>query len=98
MFIRWSVTPELIIISDSLDVINEDSNKPSEKTDDQKTSLDGLDEILPGLPGDTDVDQGLSQGLAQIDSKTLEDLFKGVLNEGNSPAAQTQGEILFCTN
>jgi len=56
--------------------------------------LDNLDQMLDhslemNKEMEADVDSLLSQELAQIDSKTVEDIFKGVLEQGPAPSPTT---------
>lgn len=56
-----------------------------------KDKLDDLDQMLsPNLDMDreiADVDLMLTRGLEQIDSKTVEDIFKGVLSTDQAPSS-----------
>ncbi len=72
-----------------------------------KDKLDDLEQMLsPNLDMDreiADVDLMLTRGLEQIDSKTVEDIFKGVLstdqaNTSSSPAASEYSSQFGCKN
>ena len=66
-----------------------------------KDKLDDLDQMLsPHLDMDreiADVDLMLTRGLEQIDSKTVEDIFKGVLSTDQAPSSSPSASK-YCTN
>ena len=64
--------------------------QPDQADQADKDKLDDLDQMLsPTLDMDreiADVDLMLTRGLEQIDSKTVEDIFKGVLSTDQAPS------------
>ena len=67
-------------------------SQPQDQSDQSdKDKLDDLDQMLsPNLDMDreiADVDLMLTRGLEQIDSKTVEDIFKGVLSTDQAPSS-----------